>query len=78
MTMTFNDKDPEDVWDDGDPLPFRIALLADIIDHIAMNRGETRFAGRRSTALRLLIKLEGEISSHGNELRRLRDLIETL
>ena len=55
----FGDKDPEDAWDDGDPLPVRLRLLARIIEHIAANE-DVRAAARRRGVARLAQKIADE------------------
>ena len=64
VILTYGDKDPEDAWDDGDPLPVRLRLLARIIEHIDANV-DTRQFRRRLGAARLMRKLADEVVNGG-------------
>jgi hypothetical protein len=76
------DKDPEDVWDDGDPAAERLRVLGTIVDALEDNRDE-RFDGRRLNALRLMGKLDAELmrlddDSLDDRLEEIRARLEAL
>jgi hypothetical protein len=54
------DKDPEDAWDDGDPFPARLLLLAHIVAAIMFDADPARAVRRRADVARLLYKLAAE------------------
>ena len=56
----FNDKDPEDAYDAGDPLDVRIAVLQRIVDSLRHHRDE-RTDARRDDALRVVLVLLNEL-----------------
>lgn len=62
--IVFGDTDPEDAWDDGDPLVIRLTLLARILAHIYaeaaagnLERAEARKADLRRPAVRVITEL---------------------
>jgi hypothetical protein len=55
------DKDPEDAWDDGDPVHVRLALLVRIVAGIAADGDVSRAERRRLDALRLIRKVALEL-----------------
>ena len=60
--MTFGDADPEDAWDDGDPLHVRLALAARIIASIEGDFDVNRAFRRRVELRRLLRKMADEVA----------------
>ena len=63
------DAAPEDVYDAGDPLDVRLAVLERVAEELA----ELDAPGRRADALRVLFNLEDDVSGR---LLRLRDLLD--
>lgn len=61
----FGDSDPEDVWDDGDPVPARVFLLARIVTAIEADPDLDRQVRRRIEVVRLLRKVADELANHG-------------
>lgn len=57
------DKDPEDAWDDGDPVDVRLALLVRIVAAIAVDGDISRAERRRLDALRLIRKVAVELGA---------------
>jgi hypothetical protein len=56
--MRIGDKDPEDVWDDGDPVEARLAILERVVGELAARADPVdRHEARRLDALRLVDKL---------------------
>jgi len=68
----FGDKDLFDVWDDGDPLEHRVALLV----RIAAELRTRSTPHRRAEALRLLGKLVGALAELDARLDGVRADIE--
>lgn len=56
------DFDPEDVWDDSDPIRERLALLARIYESIESEPSAMRSFSRKGEFVRLLRKLADELS----------------
>ena len=71
--MMFGDADPEDAWDDGDPLPERLAILERVVEAIAAEGDTPRRLTRIADALRLVAKVANELGDLGFRL----DQIET-
>ena len=57
------DKDPEDAWDDGDPINVRLALLVRILAAVAADGDISRAERRRLDALRLIRKVAVELGA---------------
>lgn len=53
----YGDKDPEDAWDDGDPIEVRRALLVRIVGSIVGEPDPARRGRRAIDALRLVAKV---------------------
>jgi hypothetical protein len=53
----FGDADPEDAWDDNDPLDVKLAVIGRVIDDLRT----LRFSQRRANALRLLDTVRAEL-----------------
>jgi hypothetical protein len=68
------DKDLFDVWDDGDPVEVRLALLVRIVAELRTWRTPTR----RLEALRLAGKLIAAIDDLGDGVDELRAELESL
>lgn len=69
-TIEFGDADPEDAWDDGDPVAIRLILLGKIMVSIyeeALAGGVERATARkvliRAAALRLFSEADVELST---------------
>jgi hypothetical protein len=63
----FGDFDPEDAWDDTDPVERKIAMLDKIAHSINGDPDETRRSARHVNAERLLVKLRvvnEELATH--------------
>lgn len=60
MTDTFRDDDPEDGWDDGDPVKDQLFILELVVETLRNTRDDPRHDRRRDDALRLLGKLAGK------------------
>jgi hypothetical protein len=58
----FGDADPEDTWDDGDPVSVRLALLVRIVTAIDVEPDIDRAVRRRIEVVRLLRKLADEMA----------------
>ena len=76
MSDVIGDVDPEDAWDDGDPLDDKLFVLDRVVASLRAHRDE-RFAFRRGDALRLVAKLERDEVDHPR-LAELRDALENL
>ena len=84
----FQDKDPEDAWDDGDSSDFKLLVLERVVESIRREKRDgvhERAEARRLDALRLLRKLEQAIvdeerdrSHDGARLRDIREALEKL
>ena len=84
----FQDKDPEDAWDDGDDGEFKLLVLERVVESIRREKrdgGHNRAEARRIDGLRLLRKLEQAIvdeerdrSHDGARLRDIREALEKL
>ena len=73
----FHDKDPEDSWDDGDPVAVKLAILEQVIAHVRSN-WDTRFEARRADALRLVDKLKQQQQQEGSRLETIKVKLEEL
>lgn len=63
MTDVFGDADPEDAWDDVDPLHVRLALAVRILAAIVDDADPVRAVRRRVELGRLLRKLAVELEA---------------
>jgi hypothetical protein len=72
----FRDYDPEDAWDDGDPLDAKLDVLERIISDLR-DSDDGRLEARRTDALRLVRKLEDSRPQRA-ESRRLKAIREEL
>lgn len=61
----FGDADPEDTWDDVDPVPVRLALLARIVTSVEQDPDSDRRDRRRTEVVRLLRKVADELANGG-------------
>jgi hypothetical protein len=58
----FGDFDPEDEWDDSDPLEVKLRILAKIVESIRdTEQSLERKQARKENALRLLAKLSDKL-----------------
>jgi hypothetical protein len=70
------DIDPEDAWDDGDPIDDKIVILDRVLAQLRQ-RSDDRHEARRANALRLLGKLQ-QVRSDDPRLAELRERLEAL
>lgn len=77
MSNTFDDFDPEDAWDDDDPIEDKMHILERVVTSLRSQGDEGRFEGRRTDALRLVGKLE-RIRLADPRLQRIRHELEAL
>ena len=70
----FADYDPEDAFDDADPVPVRLAVLERVV--AALRASSDRREARRVDALRLVVKLEA--TAPGARLAAIRADLEAL
>ena len=75
---TYNDFDPEDGYDAGDPIGERIATLIEIVEAIRDDPDDERRALRRLDALRVVDAFRDELTVTGTHLRQLRDQLEEI
>jgi len=72
------DKDPEDAWDDVDPLETKLRVLLRVAVALRDSERDDRFDARRVDAIRLLGKLDDTVIDHVQQLRQIRDILEAL
>lgn len=74
----FGDLDPEDVYDVGDPVPDRVAVLRRVVAELTGTPDDGRHERRRIDALRVLTELERFVGVRLKELVEIREALERL
>ena len=74
----FGDSDPEDAWDDGDPVRVRLAILERILDHLREHEEDERRAVRKGIALGLIVGMVHELQEDTKRLKRIRAAFDKL
>jgi hypothetical protein len=69
----FGDADPEDAWDDGDPVDAKVKLLERVVRSLRAEADAERARRRRADALRLLGKLEIKFDDVDHRIESLHD-----
>jgi arginine/ornithine N-succinyltransferase beta subunit len=73
----FRDKDPEDVYDAGDPLAVRVDVIERVVNSLR-GRRDQRTDARRDDMLRVVLVLLDELRYHRRRVDRLRNDLEEL
>jgi hypothetical protein len=76
--MTYLDKDPEDVYDAGDPANIRLDVLERVVAALRAHPADGRLEARRVDALRIVDNLEAELGVDRVRLWEIRDALEEL
>ena len=71
----FGDADPEDAWDDGDPIGAKLDILERVVAEL--QAGRDRHEARRLDALRLVDKTPRE-GLNGLRLDAIREALEAV
>ena len=72
----YGDKDPEDAYDAGDPVPVRLEILERIVTALESDPMDRRVDVRRRDALRLVANLEADAAKDRLRLAFIRDALE--
>lgn len=74
----FGDKDPEDAYDAGDPIPVRLGILERVVIALYTQPDDGRHGHRRDDALRVLAEIAVEDAADRQRIDAVRHDLEEL